>query len=1394
MKKILSLLLVVSLLLTMVPAVLAAEGPTISMGDGAVDVKDGAATVQIPVEIKNNPGFGGMDISIPIPEGWSITKIDARTRTDYSIFFVEDEYGDMSPLTTPQVNPNKGGVGAFTVAYGNANITVDGYICWVTYSVPADAVNGDYSVAIGMNHINNFDATGVNISGEFTVVPGTITVTGGVDKLNDSNTTFEGLDASYVYDDGKAIEPPFTVKYGDKTLRKDTDYTVSYENNTAVGTATVTVTGTGSYKGSASTTFEIVKKTGKISGTASYSKAYGDAAFTLDAVANSGAAISYSSDNGAVATVDAAGKVTVVGSGSAVITASAAETENYTKPVDFKVNVTVGKAGQTLTGETSYTKTYGEDAFELNIGGAQGGLTYSSSKPSVASVDGNGKVTVAGVGTTTITVTAAEVAGKYNAATMSVTVTVEQKEVSVSGITVADKVYDKTTAATVTSKGTINGMVEGDDLDINVTGTFANANAGENKNVNLTVSLTGTDAANYKLAADSQTSATATIEKAPVEVPTAKTGLVYNTKAQTGVETTADYNVTGGSATNADDYIATVTLKDTTNYKWEDASFDGTVAWSIAKADAEDLTVEKSLRYSTTAPQTITISEIAQKFNSPGNVKFDVVRVWPNSILTNVEDESDTITYALKEGLTSADAGKTATLETYVESDNYNTVKLTITITVQDKIDVSEDIVFADGNTTYTGKIQKHETATYNGSADGITYSYSEDPVNVGTYKVTATYEDADNYGKKTVDFRVNAATVTVTGGKVETKEYNSNTDATIESVSFSGLVNGERFSEDDYTVTSATYTENANAGTGKKVSFTVELNDTDIASNYVLTVTAPTITGAIDPKAITVSLEDIADQNFSGNAITPAVTVTAEGTLNEYVLANGTDYTVAYDNNTNVGTASVTVEAKSGSNYTFADAGTTFEIIEAAAPEIADLAGEYTYNYTGEETLAIVGIPVNAGDVSYEIGTLTGETDMVSNVSAANEEVTFTVEAVDVSYVGKTVTIPVVIKMQNYADVEISVVISRSEKDQPVLAVQSIEKTYDGEELTAEDIVGTATFEGEELTGTWEWVTDPATMVNANEAGYTATVEFVPDNSDDFMEVEAELTVVINKADPTGQPSYTKIRSANKTLADAELEVGTITPEGTIAWVDSLDTVVERRAKYQWVFTPNDTTNYNNLTGEIVLYSGSSGGSSRPSSSKDNEREDDVVVDVIDKYYDVNRYDWYAEAVEMVVSAGLFEGVSENRFDPNGTMTRAMLVTVLWRLAGEPEADSASSFSDVSRRAWYADAVAWANENGIVTGINEATFAPDQNITREQMAVILYRYAQTIGLDVSARADLSGYADASGISAYAEEAMSWAVAEGLISGMTETTLAPKGTATRAQVATILMRFVNYVL
>lgn len=177
--------------------------------------------------------------------------------------------------------------------------------------------------------------------------------------------------------------------------------------------------------------------------------------------------------------------------------------------------------------------------------------------------------------------------------------------------------------------------------------------------------------------------------------------------------------------------------------------------------------------------------------------------------------------------------------------------------------------------------------------------------------------------------------------------------------------------------------------------------------------------------------------------------------------------------------------------------------------------------------------------------------------------------------------------------------------------------------------------------------------------------------------------------------------------------------------------------------------------------------------------------------FADVSYTNWYYDAVKFVYDKGIMDGVSYYRFAPDATITRGMVVTMLWRMAGEPY-ESSAGFTDVASGRYYSTAVAWAAKNGIVEGMTSSTFAPDQAITREQLASILYRYARWLGFSGTGT-DISGYTDAGKVSGYAYDAMCWAVKTGVVTGTSAKVLDPQGTATRAAAAQMFMNFYNYI-
>ncbi len=193
-----------------------------------------------------------------------------------------------------------------------------------------------------------------------------------------------------------------------------------------------------------------------------------------------------------------------------------------------------------------------------------------------------------------------------------------------------------------------------------------------------------------------------------------------------------------------------------------------------------------------------------------------------------------------------------------------------------------------------------------------------------------------------------------------------------------------------------------------------------------------------------------------------------------------------------------------------------------------------------------------------------------------------------------------------------------------------------------------------------------------------------------------------------------------------------------------------------------------------------------------DDEEKTEEPKEWVNPFSDVKDGIWYYDTVKYVTENGIMNGVEEGKFAPDDTLTRAMLVTILYRVEGSPEVSAESKFTDVKGSDWYGAPIVWASENGIVNGVSETEFAPNNNITREQIAAIIYRYASAKGYDVTQGGmAVREFEDYETISGWAREAMQWAVNAKLISGTTATTVAPLENATRAQAATIIMRFIE---
>lgn len=297
---------------------------------------------------------------------------------------------------------------------------------------------------------------------------------------------------------------------------------------------------------------------------------------------------------------------------------------------------------------------------------------------------------------------------------------------------------------------------------------------------------------------------------------------------------------------------------------------------------------------------------------------------------------------------------------------------------------------------------------------------------------------------------------------------------------------------------------------------------------------------------------------------------------------------------------------------------------------------------------------------------------------------------------------------------------------------------------------------------------------------GFTVGGEIIPVDPDNHTHLEP-IAAVASTCTVKGHEAGQKCTDCNAVIGCAELPLAphswdagvvTVAPTYVSTGVRVYTCSVCKQTR-SGVIEKLSSTNTGTNTGTPAVPS------QRPDSELPRQRFGDVPQNI-----------WFASGVQFAAEQGLFTGVSANEFAPYDPMTRAMLVTVLHRLDGA-DASGTNSFTDVLNGKWYTNAIAWASANGIVEGLRGNRFAPNAPITREQLTAILFRYAKACGYDVSARAELTAYADAAQVSTWAGDAMRWAVASGLISGRSGAQLAPKGEATRAEVAVILMNFVQ---
>ena len=886
---------------------------------------------------------------------------------------------------------------------------------------------------------------------------------------------------------------------------------------------------------------------------------------------------------------------------------------------------------------------------------------------------------------------------------------------------------------------------------------------------------------------------------------------------------------------------ASLELVDPANYKFnEDNVLTREHTWKINNGDLTPTDAEKSVLFGT---KEVTVTPADFGLTQDG-IKIEVTHAG-NSLITGYlpSDDMCSVTFTLRDtDKTDAanNASDTATLK--FSSANYNEASGTLTIKIIDKntdadtlkIDVPATVTYGD---TVTPSVGESKPA----GAGDVTFKFfdkdgnqvSDQPFPVGKYKVTASCEDADTIYTAEKEFEVVARelteenvtfgenlvytgneltqTVTVTvGGKELTKD----TDYTVTgltgtepgsypvTVAGTGNYTGEvtkSFTISKAQISSAAITYDAGpyGYTGKewKPEVTVSFNSATLTAGNDYTVSYENNINAGTAKIIITGIGDhftgltertftinsaeisgctfapIADVTYNTKAHTPEVTVAISGRT----LEADKDYTVSYASNVNAGTVTVTVTGKG--NFT-GSANTTFTIAKAdlnlSVYTISSLCTETEVKtstlpsnfFLADETETGFSIALTAagGDAIFTQApaVVDGENMITYQLNGGTGEATFNVTVTPVSSNYKAGTYD--LKIQAYDKTNVS---NR-------IVFESGSAVYTGSGIKYEK----ATIAGHSSGMHYTYAPDVATGATLDAAGlpltvgtYTVTATYSDASSYGYK----TATFTITKATPAGTPAYTKIETSGKTLADTKLTVGTIRPAGTIAWDLPLTTVLKDGKEYAWTFTPTDTHNYTTLTGKLIPYV---------------DDGTDYIPGVIDgnsgsfNFHDVSRFDYFYDAVKWAAENGIASGTGRYTFSPDAVCTRAQTVTFLWRAAGSPMPRYRTcAFTDVDSRDYYYNAVLWAVEQGITTGLTATTFGPDVTVSRGQVATFLYRAASA-----SKPNTFNPFTDVK-TTAYNYDAILWAYDNRITTGTSDTTFSPDASCTRAQIVTFLYRY-----
>lgn len=869
--------------------------------------------------------------------------------------------------------------------------------------------------------------------------------------------------------------------------------------------------------------------------------------------------------------------------------------------------------------------------------------------------------------------------------------------------------------------------------------------------------------------------------------------------------------------------------------------------WKIEKGTLSgSLTCELKLSYGADANQTVSLTSFGlpanetYKLEATESVTDADGILKSDSISVDNSENPKAIQFQLN-ALTEASVDDEATVVFNFSADNYENFQITLKIKIVNKTTdtTTLQITLPEGPIVY-GDTVTPGVAFMPEAVDKVSYKFFDkdnnevtvQPFDAGTYKVTATCENASTIYTAEKTFTVEpreieakdvafdkeltytgnelTQTVTVTvGGKKLTKDTDytvtgltgtepgdytatvtgkGNYKGTVEKTFTIGKATipadgitfdvgpygytGEEWEPEvtvsfngtpltagtDYTVS---YEDNINAGTAKVIITGIGDHFTG-TTEKTFTIEAASLSGCtIAPiKAVT----------YNAKAQTPALTVAKSART----LQLGTDYEVVYTNNTDAGTANVTVKGTGN----FKDTETTTFTINKADLTLNGLTLSSLYTETEPKTEDLSPVGFCAGETTTGFTVAIGEPDNAAiftkkpaPVSGENK-VTYQLNGTTGTAV---LTVTVTPTSANYNPGTYTLTIEANEKTNVSgrITFESGSAVYTGSGIAYEK----ATISGLSGSMSYIYTPDSATGASLDTAGlpltvgtYTVTATYSDASSYGYK----TATFTITKATPTGTPSFTKIETSGKTLADTKLTVGTIRPAGTIAWNLPATTEVEANKEYTWTFTPTDKHNYKPLTGRLTPYVVS-----------DMPYLPGVIGNTGSfSFRDVSRLDYFYDAVKWASENGIASGTSNYTFSPDAICTRAQTVTFLWRAAGSPlPRYRVSPFTDVHSYDYYYEAVLWAVEQGITTGLTATTFGPDETVTRGQVATFLYRAASAAKPNT-----FNPFTDVKP-TAYNYGAILWAYDNRITTGTSTTTFSPDAFCTRAQIVTFLYRY-----